>query len=156
MKWRGLIVFCGCISNYFGIAQNTLPADLSAEINRRVELKINQGISVCLIDSHQQTTHFYFGLEAEKGKPISKTSTFEIASITKTFSAALFYQYHQEGLISLDNEVREYLPDSLPEYIKQIRIRELLNHTSGLPKLHEEFWTTNWDNPYYDLSLIHN
>lgn len=55
--------------------------------------------------------------------------TYEIGSLTKTFTAALVNKAVTEGEISLSDTIDQYL--SLPEGKKYPTIRELLTHTSG-------------------------
>jgi D-alanyl-D-alanine carboxypeptidase len=55
-----------------------------------------------------------------------------IASITKAFSAAIALHLVQEGRLSLDDTIGQRLP-SLPKAWASVTIRELLNHTSGIP-----------------------
>lgn len=56
---------------------------------------------------------------------------FRIGSITKTFVATVVLQLAQEGRVSLDAPIDQYLPGLLNDQ-GTITVRELLNHTSGL------------------------
>lgn len=58
---------------------------------------------------------------------------FRIASISKPFTATLVLQLVDEGRIGLDDTVGEHLPGLLP-YSEPITVRQLLQHTSGLPR----------------------
>ncbi|OGS69062.1 MAG: hypothetical protein A3F91_12950 [Flavobacteria bacterium RIFCSPLOWO2_12_FULL_35_11] len=62
--------------------------------------------------------------------PIESTSTYQLASVSKQFTAAAILLLYQEGKLDLDDFATKYLTD-FP--YKNIRIRHLLNHTSGLP-----------------------
>jgi CubicO group peptidase (beta-lactamase class C family) len=62
--------------------------------------------------------------------PIDSTNTYQLASVSKQFTAAAILLLYQEGKLDLDDFATKYLPD-FP--YKNIRIRHLLNHTSGLP-----------------------
>jgi D-alanyl-D-alanine carboxypeptidase len=57
---------------------------------------------------------------------------FGIASTTKTFVAAVVLQLVGEGRLSLDDSVERWLPGRVREG-RRITLRQLLNHTSGLP-----------------------
>lgn len=63
--------------------------------------------------------------------PIAPTSVFEAASISKQFTAMSIMLLVERGRLSLDDEVRKYLPE-MPDYGSPLTIRHLLNHTSGL------------------------
>ncbi|MQA10732.1 MAG: serine hydrolase [Pseudonocardiaceae bacterium] len=58
---------------------------------------------------------------------------FRIASISKTFTATLVLRLADEGKLALDDPVQEYLPGLLP-YREPITVRQLLQHTSGMPR----------------------
>jgi CubicO group peptidase (beta-lactamase class C family) len=56
---------------------------------------------------------------------------FYVGSVSKQFSAAAIALLAQRGVISLDDDVRKYVPE-LPDYGDRITIRQLIHHTSGL------------------------
>lgn len=56
---------------------------------------------------------------------------FRLASLTKQFTAMCILQLVNAGKLSLDDPIRLYL-DSLPDYTENIKVRNLLTHTSGL------------------------
>ncbi len=63
--------------------------------------------------------------------PITTQTVFDIASVSKQFTAFAIYLLENEGKISLEDEVKKYIPE-LPEYASAIKIKHLLAHTSGL------------------------
>ena len=63
--------------------------------------------------------------------PMRPGDRFRIASLTKTYVAAVTLQLAAEGRLGLDAPVARYLPGLLRDGA-QITVRELLNHTSGL------------------------
>jgi CubicO group peptidase (beta-lactamase class C family) len=65
---------------------------------------------------------------------INSESTFQLASVSKQFTAAAIMQLKEKNKLKLTDSVNAYFPD-FP--YKNITIRNLLNHTSGLPKY---FW----------------
>lgn len=67
----------------------------------------------------------------DHGIPLSPSSVFYIASVSKQFTAAVAVLLAAEGRLSLDGDVRTYVPE-LPDYGKTITIRHLIHHTSGL------------------------
>jgi CubicO group peptidase (beta-lactamase class C family) len=56
---------------------------------------------------------------------------FHVASVSKQFTAMAIHLLAQDGKLSLDDDVRKYLPE-LHDFGKTITIRHLLHHTSGL------------------------
>ena len=63
--------------------------------------------------------------------PITPQTVFDVASVTKQFVAALANMLALEGKLSLDDDVRKWLPE-LPEYEAPITLRHLIHHTGGL------------------------
>lgn len=63
--------------------------------------------------------------------PLRTDSVFETGSLAKQFTAAAMMMLVQDGKLSLDDNIRRYLPE-MPDYGTPITIRHLLTHTSGL------------------------
>jgi len=66
----------------------------------------------------------------EHGIPLSSESVFRIGSTSKQFTAANVLLLVEEGKVSLDADVREYVPE-LPDFGTPVTIRQLVHHTSG-------------------------
>lgn len=62
---------------------------------------------------------------------ITPATVFRIGSISKQFTAACIQILHREGKLSLDDNIRKYVPE-MPEYEWPITIRHLIHHTSGI------------------------
>ncbi|MFJ5922520.1 serine hydrolase domain-containing protein [Kitasatospora sp. NPDC092948] len=67
------------------------------------------------------------------GRPVKADGEFRIGSITKVFTATVLLQLAAEHRIDLDGTVQQYLPHTLPDGYPDVTVRQLLNHTSGLP-----------------------
>ncbi|MDE0689023.1 MAG: serine hydrolase [Candidatus Poribacteria bacterium] len=63
--------------------------------------------------------------------PITTTTIFDIASVSKQFAGFAIATLSHEGKFSLDDDIRTYLPD-VPDFGSTITIRHLSHHTSGL------------------------
>jgi D-alanyl-D-alanine carboxypeptidase len=66
------------------------------------------------------------------GRPMRPSDRFRAGSLTKPFVATVVLQLVAEGKLSLSDTVERWLPGILP-YGDQITVRQLLNHTSGVP-----------------------
>ena len=73
----------------------------------------------------------YGQADLEHPDPLTPDSVFETGSLAKQFTAAAVQLLAQDGKLTLDDDIRRYLPE-LPAYGAPITIRNLLNHTSGL------------------------
>jgi len=69
--------------------------------------------------------------DIENNVPVSTSSLYRIASISKPITAVAILQLWERGLISLDTDVRSYIPN-FPIKKYKFTIRQLLNHTSGI------------------------
>jgi len=63
--------------------------------------------------------------------PIRPRTPFEVGSVSKQFTAFAIALLARDGKLSLDDDVRRYLP-YMPDFGRRITIRHLLLHTSGL------------------------
>jgi CubicO group peptidase (beta-lactamase class C family) len=63
--------------------------------------------------------------------PISPKSVSPIASLSKQFTAACIALMSDDGTISLEDDVRRYLPE-MPDYGRPVKVRHLIYHTSGI------------------------
>ena len=90
------------------------------------------GCALAVIRDDQVILKRGYGMaNLDYGIPISSTSVFNIASMSKQFTAMSIALLAQQGKLSLDDDIRKYLPD-FPQYQKVISIRNLLHQTSGV------------------------
>jgi CubicO group peptidase (beta-lactamase class C family) len=66
----------------------------------------------------------------ELGVPLLSQSVFYMGSLSKQFTAASVVLAAEQGYLSLDDNIRKYIPE-LPDYGKPITVRQMLHHTSG-------------------------
>ena len=80
------------------------------------------------------------------GEAIDGVTTFDIASVSKQFTATAVYLLADRGALSLDDDVHQHLPE-LPDYGTAVTLDDLVHHTSGLTDytelLGEEFADTD-------------
>ena len=69
--------------------------------------------------------------DREAAIPLNPDAQFRIASITKTFVAALVLQLVEEGRFSLDDVLARWLPER--PFADRVTLRQILNQTGGLP-----------------------
>lgn len=75
--------------------------------------------------------------------PITPASIFHMASVSKQFTAFSIVLLAQEGKLSLDHDIRKYLPE-VPDFGKTITINHLIHHTSGLRDQWELLVMAGW------------
>ena len=69
--------------------------------------------------------------DPENTLPITEDTIFQLASVSKTFTAAAVMLVVRQGLLSLEDKITQYFPE-LTAY-EDVTVRHLLNHTSGIP-----------------------
>jgi D-alanyl-D-alanine carboxypeptidase len=87
-----------------------------------------------LVQNERGTLQATSGLDdLETGRPMRPELHFRAGSMTKTFVAAVVLRLVAEGTLSLADTLERWRPGVLP-YGDQVTIRQLLNHTSGVPQ----------------------
>ena len=66
--------------------------------------------------------------------PVTSATLFNVASVTKSFTAVGVMKLVEIGKLKFDDAISNYL-DGLPEAWRGVKIRQLLGHTSGLPDI---------------------
>ena len=76
-------------------------------------------------------TKGYGAANLEYDVPVTPSSVFHVASVSKQFTAAAVALLEADGKLSLDDDVRTHVPE-VPDFGKTITLRHLAHHTSGL------------------------
>jgi serine-type D-Ala-D-Ala carboxypeptidase/endopeptidase len=102
----------------------------------------------------QTVSRAYVCANPKDSQRISPNSAFEIGSVTKTMTAALWADLILQGKASLDDPIAKYLPKNtlVPSFEgKPILIKHIVTHTSGLPVVPDFGATTDAGNPYANV-----
>ncbi len=108
-------------------------------IDAQMEFRELPGMSIGIVYDQELIYAKGFGYSNLEQKTSATPQTvYRIASITKTFTATALMQLRDEGKLSLDDPIKKYLPwfsikNSFPD-APEITIRQLITHTSGLPR----------------------
>jgi CubicO group peptidase (beta-lactamase class C family) len=96
------------------------------------------GASVLVVRDGRVDLVGSYGLaDVESVTPVRPETNFRLASVTKQFTATAVMQLVAEGKLRYDGSIGAILP-ALPEFARRVTIRQLLNHTGGLPD-YEDF-----------------
>ncbi|MDP9478317.1 MAG: beta-lactamase family protein [Actinomycetota bacterium] len=74
--------------------------------------------------------------DIELSVPATPDTVYELASVTKPFTATAVALLSEDGELGLDDPVRTYFPESPPAW-SEVTVRHLLAHTSGIPNYFE-------------------
>jgi CubicO group peptidase (beta-lactamase class C family) len=97
-----------------------------------------RGAAAIVVRDGRTVLERYVG-EAAPGVPASERTLWPIASISKTFTAAMLLRLVELGELSVQTHVRAVLPSFTVEGREEMRLRHLLTHTSGLRYESPEF-----------------
>ena len=116
-------------------AQQQAVGDFASRVDR-IFARFDRATPGCGVglakDGRTLYTHGYGSANLEYGVPNTDSTVFESGSVAKQFTAAAIVLLAQDGKLSLDDDIRKYLPE-VPSFGGQrITIRNLLTHTSGL------------------------
>ena len=90
------------------------------------------GAAVTVIKDNKTIYSKGFGIaNLEYGIPIRSNTVFQVASVSKQFTAFSIALLISQGKLSLNDDIREYLPE-IPDFGKKITVANLVYHTSGL------------------------
>jgi CubicO group peptidase (beta-lactamase class C family) len=89
--------------------------------------------------------------DMELGVPVDPAMVFRMGSVTKQFTALAVMKLVEDGRISLEDPVREYIPN-LPEVFDRAHIKHLLSNSSGIPDhMHTAEFDTLIQQQYHDI-----
>lgn len=114
------------------------------------------GIVVGLIGEKAVRIISYGKTSRDSTPEVNGNTVFEIGSVTKVFTALLLENAVERGELKLDDPAGQFLPASvtLPTRNgRQITLRHLVTHTSGLPRLPGNLKPRDPDNPYADYTV---
>ncbi len=143
MSVSRFVVFALAVAALSGViapgVQAATPAPASAD--RVLDLLIERlvatpggppGVAVVVHRGAERDLHSAGVADVTTGEPIHINDHMRIASVSKAFSGAAALSLVGRGQLSLDTTIGEILPD-LPRAWWPVTLRQLLNHTSGIP-----------------------
>jgi CubicO group peptidase (beta-lactamase class C family) len=114
---------------------SALPVNPAAQVDKvfaAMDTTASPGCAVAAIKNGQILSARGYGMaDLAHDIPITRGTVFNVGSMSKQFTAASIVMLAQEGKLSLDDQIRKYLPE-LPDFGVPITIRQLVFHTSGL------------------------
>lgn len=90
------------------------------------------GLAVSVVKDGRMIFARGYGMaDLEHRIPITPTTVFDVASVSKQFTGLAIAMLVEEGKVRLEDDVHRYIPE-LPDFGRPITINHLLHHTSGL------------------------
>lgn len=153
------LVIIGCTAAEPAVAQATAWQERATVDSLARAFEANQkipGLVVGTVDSSGRRAFRYGVASIEDSVRLRSSTCFEIGSVTKLFTALLLAEMVQRDTVDLTDPIGRYLPDSVhvPAFEGQpIELRHLATHTSGLPRLPDNFTPSNPADPYADYTV---
>jgi len=149
-----LFFFCAQIALAGQTASQSLSPSVAAQVDE-IFAKWNKRDSPgCALGIYKDGRiiykHGYGMADLNEDVPITPTTVFHVASMSKQFTAAAIVLLAEQGKLALDDDVRKYIPE-LPDFGERITIRHLVYHTSGLRDQWSLLGLAGWR---YSLDLI--
>jgi len=109
------------------------------EIDDFIQAKMTEkripGMQLAVVRNNEIIKTASYGFSSlQHSVSVHKDTIFPIASMTKGFIGVAIMQLVEQGKINLSEEISSYLP-GLPKQWQRVTVRELLTHTSGLPRI---------------------
>lgn len=109
---------------------------LENRIDSLIKINVANGTPGCVVGVVKDGKVLYkqtYGLaNLDYRIPVTDSTVFNLASVSKQFTAFLVLLLEKEGKLNLDDSLQKYIPE-LKNYGHPITIRQLLHHTSGIP-----------------------
>jgi CubicO group peptidase (beta-lactamase class C family) len=115
---------------------NTTAKRIGEFVSQQVRRHRIPGLALALVDDKQILFMKGYGKAAQTGRPVTPETPFLLASASKPLTAVAIMQLVEAGEVDLDGAVQRYIPEFTladTSASRQITVRHLLLHTSGLP-----------------------
>lgn len=149
------IVFCQCQTSSEEIKNDNLSNEVITSINRRISEEVTPSMAIAIIKKNG-IQYFNFGKTEKNGSDVDENTIYEIGSISKVFTAVLLAQQVLDGDLTLNDNINDYLPADVKVPVmgkNEITFGNLTDHTSGLPRMPDNFTPANQNNPYADYTV---
>ena len=154
-----VILFIAGVSIQLFFASQSIPSntEIQAILQQRIDKeKQSVGIVVGLINPKGSRIVSYGNLNQTSSRQPDGDTVFEIGSISKVFTSLLLADMVERKELSLKDPISKILPKSVKVPTrkgKEITLLDLAAHTSGLPRLPNNFESKDIENPYADYTV---
>ena len=146
---KGLVPALGHRRNHTIACSQDLTGQIDAYLSKQVQKKGIPGLTAAVVRDGNVVYSSAFGVGSSgKSEKLTPQHVFHFASVSKPFVATALMQLVENGKLSLDDPPTRFCPyfRLADERFRQITIRQMLNHTSGMPDVVDY----EWDNPQFD------
>ncbi|WP_218152253.1 serine hydrolase domain-containing protein [Salegentibacter agarivorans] len=135
-----------------------LPDSIQKQVNKAEDYGFD-GIIVCVNKKGNQSEFYTSGYKNRENKtPADPNSLFKIASVSKLYNALAVAKLVNDGKLSLEKTLADYLPElkGRIEYADKITLRMLVQHRSGIPNFTDTYmyWVAPKETTDEQLALV--
>lgn len=91
---------------------------------------------------------------ASPGEPLTVNHTMGIGSHSKLYTAVILLKLQEQGLVSLDNPISQYITTPIPNVDMTATVRQLLKHEVGVFDPQNDGWEAFWGNVFNDPTVF--
>ena len=145
----GLVLLVSLLGAVADAGGQTLDSQINAFLEESVRSSGIPGLTAAVVRDGNVIYVGAFGVrELGTDELLTPEHVFHFASIAKPFVATAILQLAEEGKLDIDDFIVKHVPyfRVADERYQEITIRQMLNHTSGMPDV-EDY---EWDNPQFD------
>ena len=165
MSGRAALIAFGCavaLGSAAPARAQEAPADpLRARVDRLaaplIEGELVVGMTVGVLDAAGPRVFGYGRLARAREAPPDGRTLFEIGSVSKVFTGVLLAVAGARGEATLDTPAQRFLPETVrlaTHGERAITLLDLATHTSGLPRMPDNFAPADPTNPYADYTVV--
>ncbi|MEL7424876.1 MAG: serine hydrolase domain-containing protein [Bacteroidota bacterium] len=119
--------------NLFGQTTPEIDSEAITAIVQQYVDEGDPGLAVGIVQDGEIVYEQYVGYaNLEHKVAINENTRFNIASTAKQFTALIILDLALKGKLSLEDDIRKYVPSLYPEVEEEIKLRHLINHTAGI------------------------
>lgn len=162
-----LLIFCFTLLTSSVQAETSNESKLTVYLEKYLKQERIPGASISIVSKGETVYEYNWGVTGEDQQPVTSQTPFTLGSISKSFTGLAIAKLISEGKLSLNDYISDFLPDlQLDGAERQITIRHLLTHTSGISSydglkvadlgIREQIKLKNIVQRLNDISLTHD
>ncbi|MEL7315878.1 MAG: serine hydrolase domain-containing protein [Cyanobacteria bacterium J06559_3] len=136
-------------------SQPAVPRNLVERIDAFMMEQVNDGYSGALVvekDGQLIVAQGYGWRDRTTFTPVTPQTVFDIASVTKQFTAAAILKLEEQGQLTVEDSISAYF-ETVPEDKQGITLHQLLTHTAGLPEDLVDDYAPVLRDEYIDIAM---
>jgi len=152
---KKLVLVILSVLSFCAYSQSKITEEVEKNAEELIAAGDNVGIVIALVDGNAVDYFSYGTTDLKSGIPVDAQSVFEIGSISKVFTCIMLADEVLKGNMKLSDPISKYLPEGVTAPTRNGRVITLLDlatHTSGLPRMPDNFNPSDPSNPYIDYT----